>query len=179
MKNNLILTGFMGSGKSTLGIKLSYALRMALLDTDKWIEQKEKCTISQIFASQGEAHFRELETQYLKQLFDKKDSQVISVGGGLPVKAENRDLLKKLGFVVYLQASPQTIYERLKEDTTRPLLQTEDPYGRIVQLMQERECYYLEGATKVISVDGKTIAELEEEIKQAYLQFQMQRRETK
>lgn len=151
---NVILTGFMGCGKSSLGIRLSYKMKMPLLDTDKLIEKKQGCTISELFKKQGEEKFRELETACLKEIGTHKGSYVIAAGGGVPVKEENRRLLKELGMVVYLRIRPETVYERLKEDTTRPLLQGENPMEKIKELMAQRSELYESGADLVIDVDG-------------------------
>ena len=99
-RGNVVLIGFMGSGKSTMGIRLSYRLQYILEDTDKLIETKAGMTISEIFAREGEEVFRQMETQLLQQLVEKKGRRVYSVGGGTPVRAVNRPLLKKLGTVV-------------------------------------------------------------------------------
>ena len=125
--NNIILTGFMGSGKTTAGIRLSYRLRLPLLDTDKWIEKEEGRTISEIFALQGEETFRKMETSALRTLLELEGEQIISTGGGLPMQEENRELLKKLGTVVFLRIKPETVYDRLKGDNTRPLLKKAGP----------------------------------------------------
>ena len=102
MKDNIILIGFMGCGKSSVGIRLSYQLRRTMIDTDKWIEQRQKKTISQIFQESGEEAFRQMETECLKELIRTADRQIISVGGGLPMREENHELLKELGRVFYL-----------------------------------------------------------------------------
>lgn len=86
MKDNIILIGFMGCGKSSVGIRLSYQLRRTMIDTDKWIEQRQKKTISQIFQESGEEAFRQMETECLKELIRTADRQIISVGGGLPMR---------------------------------------------------------------------------------------------
>lgn len=161
---NIILIGFMGCGKSTLGIKLSYRLRRTLLDTDKLIEKEEKRTISDIFAKEGEAYFRKLETKCLQRMIQTEKNQIISVGGGLPIQEENHALLKQLGTVVYLRAKPETIYERLKNDTTRPLLQGENPQEKIRKLMEQRAPIYEKAADIVIDVDGKEFDRILEEI---------------
>ena len=106
----------MGCGKTSLGKKLSYKERIALLDTDKMIEQKQGMTVSEIFDEKGEGAFRVMETECLKEIMGYSEKYVISVGGGLPVKEENRELLKELGSVVYLRAKPDTIFEWLKND---------------------------------------------------------------
>lgn len=161
---NVVLIGFMGSGKSTMGIRLSYQLRYALEDTDKLIEARAGKSINEIFAQEGEEAFRQMETELLKKLAEKKGRRIYSVGGGTPVRAVNRPLLKELGTVVYLRARPETIYERLKDDTTRPLLQGEDPLGKIRRMMAEREEAYIETADVVLDVDEMTAEQVVEHI---------------
>lgn len=163
-KSNVILIGFMGSGKSTVGIGLSYRLQCILTDTDKMIEKKEGRSISEIFAAEGENYFREAETKLLKELRESRARQIFSVGGGTPLLAENRRLLRELGTVVYLKASAETVYERLRGDTTRPLLQGENPMEKIRVLLEEREKLYREAADFIVSVDGKRPAVIVEEI---------------
>lgn len=161
---NVILIGFMGCGKTTVGLKLSYRLRRTVIDTDKEIEREEKRTISDIFATDGEPCFRDMETACLKRLLESTDGRIISVGGGLPMREENRELLHELGQVFYLRAKGETIYERLKGDTTRPLLQGDDPLTKIRTLLQERDPYYREAADVVITVDGKSFDQILDEI---------------
>ena len=132
---NVILIGFMGSGKTTVGLRLSYRLRQSVIDMDKEIEREEKRTISDIFAVEGETYFRERETACLQKLIRTVSNQIISAGGGLPLREENRKLLRRLGKVFYLRADAETIYERLKGDTTRPLLQGSDPKTKVRPLM--------------------------------------------
>lgn len=165
--NNIILTGFMGCGKTTVGIRLSYRLRRAMEDTDKLIEKEEGRTISEIFKTDGEAFFRDLETECLKKLILTAKNMILSVGGGLPAREENRALLKELGTVVYLRASAETIYERTKHDTSRPLLQGDDPQGKIRTLLAAREAIYESGADVIIDVDGKDFDTILEEIVEA------------
>lgn len=162
--DNVILIGFMGSGKSTLGVRLSYKMRTPFIDTDKYIENKQKTSISEIFADKGEAYFRDLETETLKALKAEKTAYIISVGGGLPVREENRKLLKELGTVIYLRASADELFERLKGDTDRPLLQCEDPKKKIQDLLTAREAFYEDAAHMIIDVDGKDIEAVLEEM---------------
>lgn len=164
---NVVLIGFMGCGKSTMGIRLSYRLQYILEDTDKLIETQAGMSISEIFVRQGEEAFRQMETQLLQKLTEKKGRRVYSVGGGTPVRAANRPLLKKLGTVVYLRTRPETVYERLRYDTTRPLLQGEDPLGKIRSLMAERESAYVEAADVILDVDGMTADQVVESIIQS------------
>ena len=166
---NVILIGFMGSGKTTVGLRLSYRLRRPVTDTDKEIEREEKRTISDIFAADGEDYFRDKETACLKKLLSSGSNQIISVGGGLPLRKENRELMHELGQVFYLRASADTIYVRLKHDTTRPLLQGADPLNKIRTLLGERDACYMDAADVVIDVDGKDfehiLCEIERHVK--------------
>ena len=116
MKDNIILIGFMGCGKSSVGIRLSYRLRRTIIDTDQWIEQKQKKTVSEIFEESGEEAFRCMETECLRELIKTARRQIISAGGGLPMRKENHALLKELGRVFYLKVTPETVYERVKND---------------------------------------------------------------
>ncbi len=164
--NNVILIGFMGCGKTTVGLRLSYRLQRTVIDTDKEIEKEEKRTIAEIFAAEGEAYFRARETDCLRKLKESANSQIISVGGGLPLREENRALLHELGQVVYLRAEGSTIYDRVKGDTTRPLLQGGDPLAKIETLLRERDPYYRAAADVVITVDGKSFSEILDEIEE-------------
>lgn len=182
MKNNIVLIGYMGCGKSTIGRKIAEMFQMPFVDTDVWIEEKEGISISEIFEVKGEPYFRDLETQCLRELL-KKDKTVdfrkendrekvaserkpylISVGGGLPVREENREFLKQLGLVIYLKAKPETIYERVKSDTTRPLLQTENPFQKIIDMLAAREEKYKKAAHRIVEVDDKSVMEIIQEI---------------
>ena len=163
----------MGCGKSTIGKEIAKTCDMCFLDTDAWIEEKEQITISEMFATKGEAYFRQLETKCLEVLLEESNNdkqgdilgKVISVGGGLPVKEENRQLLKQLGTVIYLKATEETIYDRLKTDTTRPLLQGDNPKQKIKNLMEVREEFYCQALDFIVEVDHKGISEIVEEIK--------------
>ena len=163
-KNSIVLIGFMGCGKTSVGVKLSYRMRMSVVDTDKLIEQQEKRSVSKIFADEGEQYFRVLETKLLEALSERPYKYIYSVGGGTPVKAENRELLKKIGTVIYLRIRPESVCERLKNDNTRPLLQCENPLQRIQHMLEERGPKYEAASDFIIEVDGKDIAQLVNEI---------------
>lgn len=165
-KDNIILIGFMGCGKSSVGLRLSYALKRTIIDTDKLIEKQQGTTISQIFATKGEEAFREMETHCIRQLLEDTDRQIISTGGGLPMKEENHKLLKELGRVYYLRVTKETVYERLKEDTTRPLLQGDNPQEKIEALLTKRAPLYETCADYIIDVSEKSFDEIIEEIKE-------------
>ena len=163
-KDNIILIGFMGCGKSSVGYRLSYAMRRTLIDTDKLIEKQQNMTISQIFQEKGELAFRQMETDCLKHLIETADRQIISTGGGLPIKEENHALLKQLGTVYYLKVTKEAVYERLKEDTTRPLLQGDNPRNKIEELLSKRAPVYEACADYVIEVSDKSFEEIIGEI---------------
>ncbi len=165
-KNNVVLIGFMGSGKTTVGIRLSYRLRRVVEDTDKLIEKKMGRSISDIFSVEGEAYFRELETEMLKDLTDYNTEKIISVGGGTPVREVNRSLLQELGTVVYLRIRPETVYNRLKRDTTRPLLQGDNPRERIKTLLTSRKEAYESCADLIIDVDELEVADILDKIEE-------------
>lgn len=156
-KKNVILIGFMGCGKTSVGLRLSYKLRMPVEDTDKMIEKKAQKKISDIFADEGEAYFRKMETELLQSLQNRTYGRIISVGGGTPICAENRKLLKRCGKVVYLRIRPETVYHRLQNDTSRPLLQCEDPLGRIRELMEQRKKAYEDCADIIVDVDDLSV----------------------
>ena len=110
MKKNIILIGYMGCGKTTVGKSLARLESAIFLDTDERIEEKQGRTISEIFAQDSEKAFRDMETAYLKELLRlKREGMIVSTGGGMPVREENRQLLRELGYVVYLKASAEPI----------------------------------------------------------------------
>ncbi len=163
-KENIILIGFMGCGKTTVGLRLSYVLRKIIQDTDKMIEKQEDKPISDIFAEDGEQHFRMLETKLLERLVETAHNQILSVGGGTPLKEENRILLKQIGTVIYLRIQPETVYERLKDDDTRPLLQGPNPLAKITEIMNQRKAVYEGVADIIIDVDELDMEDILEKI---------------
>ena len=161
---NLILCGMMGSGKTTIGIRIADRTSLRWYDTDELIVDKHG-KISDIFEYYGEPHFRKLETEIVRELA-QKDGLVISTGGGLVLKKENNELLQRNGKIVFLRATPETLAGRLKVDGTRPLLQTsaETFRGRLMRLLQERAPVYELVSDYIVDVDGKTPEEIAEEI---------------
>lgn len=168
MKNNIVLIGFMGCGKTTVGQELAEQLSYAFLDTDLYIEEKEGMAIREIFTEKGEDYFRRLETSSLEELALNTEKAIVSSGGGLPLRPENAKLLQKLGFVIYLKVEKETVLERLQGDTTRPLLQCEDPAKKVEELLAYRNPIYEVGAHLVVSVDEKSVEEIVEEIVRNY-----------
>ncbi|MCK9582448.1 MAG: shikimate kinase [Endomicrobiales bacterium] len=141
MKKNIVLTGFMGSGKSVIGKLLAEKIGFTYFDVDKNIELENALSITEIFAQKGEPYFRGLEAQMIKRA-STMEKLVISCGGGVVLRAENMDALESTGVVVYLRAKPETIFERIKNDTNRPLLKVADPLSKIKELLNLREQYY-------------------------------------
>ncbi len=151
----MILIGFMGSGKTTIGKLAARTDQRRFLDTDELIVEREGRDINTIFAENGEVYFRDCETQVLKDLLEENlNGCVISVGGGLPVREENRALLKQLGTVIYLTASVDTLVGRLTGSDDRPMLQGHDLRGRILELMDKRGDLYLDAADVCIATDS-------------------------
>lgn len=162
---NIILEGFMGSGKSTVSELISDKLELELIDTDEAIEEAEGRKISEIFEQDGEEAFRDMETELMEMVISEHMREtVISLGGGLPVREKNRELLKRAGKVVYLRTSPETVYDRLKGDDTRPLLKSEDPLARIKELQDKRGQIYEDAADIIVDTDGKSPEEVANEI---------------
>lgn len=159
---NIILTGFMGTGKTAVGRELSRLLNMKLIDIDTEIEKSENMTISEIFRRFGEAMFREIETEMVKKV-SQNTNAVISTGGGVVLRKENLDIFRKNGIIVCLTATPETILERTKTSNERPLLQIEDPIRRIRELLNFRKPYY-DKADIMIDTEGKNPLQIAEEI---------------
>lgn len=159
-KDNYVLIGFMGSGKTTFGKALAKHCGMDFLDTDEYIEQQAGKSIAQIFEEDGEEAFRQIETETLVRLRDSLHNTVVATGGGMPLRKENARLLKEIGRVNYLTATSREIYDRVKGDTKRPLLQTENPYERICNMMQERKPKYEAACDRVIDTNSNDIEEI-------------------
>lgn len=161
----VILIGYMGAGKTTVGKLLAKRQKLVFLDTDAMIEEQEGRTISTIFAEKGEESFRNMETALIQRLIDEQLSDaVLSVGGGLPVREENRVLLKKLGTVVYLTASKETIIKRVSGSDNRPLLKGENLDEKVERMLAVRGPLYEAAADVQIDTNGKTADELVNEI---------------
>lgn len=141
MRKNIVLIGFMGTGKTDAGKGIAERLSYTFLDTDELIEKREGITISEIFEKYGEPYFRKAESEVIEEV-SKKEGVVISTGGGAVIRNENRENLKRNGIMICLTADPEVIYERTKTFDNRPLLKTDDPYKRMRELMKEREGYY-------------------------------------
>ncbi len=163
-KQHLILIGFMGSGKSTIGAKLSDKLQIPMVDTDKLIEEEQRLSIATIFERFGETEFRQMETKLLKKLQLEKQPLIISTGGGLPLKTENSLLIKKIGLVVWLDVNKTTVLNRLKDDTTRPLLKGDNVEAKVEALLAQRREQYTVAADVRIDVNEVSEDQIVEKI---------------
>lgn len=163
MSVNIVLIGLMGAGKTTVGKYLAGILQeYTFVDVDEEIEKRENKKISQIFEEKSEEYFRELETDVIENIVQNQN-QVISIGGGAFEKEKNRELLLKNSKVFYLKAGTDTLFERIKGDNTRPLLNCENPKDKLKKLLEIREVNYKK-AHFIIETDNKTIDEIKSEI---------------
>lgn len=160
---NIFLIGFMGAGKSTIARTLQRELGFPLVEMDERIVQEQGMSINDIFAQYGEAHFREIESQLVVDL-GKQEPSIVSCGGGVVVRPENTQNMKKSGRIVLLKASPETIFERVKNSTDRPILNGHMNVEYIAELMEKRRALYEEAADITIQTDGKTREQICEEV---------------
>ena len=163
--NQIILIGFMGAGKTTIGKALAKSLNREFADTDERIEADTGRKIPDIFEKEGEPYFRRLETETLQKLEKEGIPRVIAVGGGLPMQSENGPILNRMGTVVFLEADTDTLEARLRGDTSRPKLQGGELRERILTLMREREETYRQVAHLSVRTDHRSVDEVTEEIK--------------
>ena len=138
---NIVLVGFMGTGKTTIAKALAKKLDMEYISTDILIEKKERTTIAEIFSRKGEKYFRETEKGIIKDV-SRMENIVLDTGGGVVIDPENVKRLKEKGVVISLWAEPEVILERTKKYTARPLLNVDDPLARIKELLAERKPFY-------------------------------------
>lgn len=144
----------MGAGKSTIGKALASRLRYDFHDTDAVIENRTGADIPWIFDVEGEEGFRLREAAVLQELLEG-DRQVIATGGGIVLKAENRERLRGAGAVVYLNASLEQLLQRTAKDRKRPLLQVPNPHERLREIVDERDPLYREVANHIVATDGR------------------------
>ncbi len=159
---NLALIGFMGAGKSCVGRLAAERLHFDFLDTDESIEAQVGKSITSIFAQEGEPAFREYERQIVLQLNQRKGT-VIATGGGLPVNPLNLADLKAHALVVYLWASPQSLWERVRRQRHRPLLQDPDPLANIQRLLSARDPFYRQ-ADVLVNSERRSVMEVTQQV---------------
>ncbi|MFQ6118069.1 MAG: shikimate kinase, partial [Candidatus Bipolaricaulia bacterium] len=162
---NVYLIGFMGVGKSTIGRLLAERLKMKFYDTDELVEARAGRSIADIFAGEGEARFRELERQIIEEI-SQRDGQIIALGGGAPLNGDNWQAISSTGVTIYLRAGASTLFNRLKDEGSRPLLaglEGENRLEEIRRLLREREPYY-KRAELIVECRERSATKLVEEI---------------
>jgi len=159
---NIVLVGFMGTGKTAVGKQLAKKLDMRYVNTDNLIEAREDMPINEIFAKKGEPHFRKIEKEVVKDVA-AAGGQVIATGGGVVLDNENMDNLKNNGVIICLNATPEDILKRTRSYADRPLLNVPDPLAKIKELLSAREPYYKK-ADHQIDTSGKSVREVVGEV---------------
>ena len=162
-RQNIILVGPMGSGKSTIGNILAKKLNRDFKDSDHFIEQRTGVDIARIFDIEGETGFRDRESKALKTLLSQ-NNRVVATGGGSVLREENRALLRSKGYIIFLDTSVNQQLQRLRRDKKRPLLQTENPRERLENLFDARRPIYLDLADLAIKTDRKLARKLASDI---------------
>ena len=162
-KNHIYLIGFMGCGKTSVSIAMNRKYDKTVVEADDRIIAKEGRTINQIFAESGEEYFRDLETGVLLELANETDV-IVSCGGGMILRPQNVQLMKENGVIVLLDATPETILDRLKDDDSRPNLRGRKTVAGIQELKNKRASAYASAADMKVDTDGKTVDEVAEEI---------------
>lgn len=170
MKNNIVLIGYMGSGKSAVGRLLAKEKGSIFVDLDEYIEEKEQLSIAEIFAQKGEVYFRKVETKYLKEVLESSTNTILSLGGGTPCFGNNMDVIHAFSNwkSIYLKTSIKVLVDRLFEERSkRPLIAhinaKEELTEFIAKHLFERSLFYNKAATSV-KTDAKNIPEIVFEI---------------
>lgn len=160
---NIYLTGMMGSGKSVTGKRLAVRLGYGFVDLDDKIQERTKKTIVEIFAAHGEAFFRAEETQALKETAAQQ-SLVVATGGGTVLNPSNVEQMRQSGKVVFLETSLEVLWSRVKDKRERPLLNSENPQGKLAKIFEERKPVYENSCDWKVNTDGKTAGSVADEI---------------
>ena len=161
-KKNIVLVGFMGSGKSLVSKEISRRLKKEVISTDDLIEKREGKSIADIFRDSKETYFRKLEKEVVKEVAAKQ-GVIIDCGGGVVLDEENIKTLKENGILFYLKASAECLYQQIQLGKPRPLLQVPDPLGKVKELLKQRENYYSK-ADHTIDCDFTTVDDMANKI---------------
>ena len=156
LSGNLILVGMMGSGKTTMGRILARHLDREFVDSDEEIQLRTGVTIPHIFDVEGEPGFRQRETAALESLV-QRDGLVLATGGGAVLAAENREMMRQNGIVIYLKANVHDLWLRTRNDKNRPLLQTGNAHDKLSTLLHQREAYYQQVADIVMPTGRQNV----------------------
>lgn len=159
---NIFLMGFMGAGKTTVGKILAKKLKLTFIDLDEVIEKELNLTIQEIFSRYGEDFFRDAETKALRSIADK-DRYVVATGGGVVLRKGNWQIMIANGITVYLRAPAEVLWTRVRNNTSRPLLQVENPFERLCELFTQRIPQY-EKADLIVDTENVTPEDVAEEI---------------
>ena len=165
-KANIVLIGMSGCGKTAVGTRVADTLGFNYTDTDTDIENKAGMSVTKIFERFGEEHFRQLEAEIINEAAHKINA-VISTGGGCVKNEDNMQALAENGVIIYLKCSPEKIYSNIKDDTSRPLLQTDDKLKSIADLLLQRTFLYERYAQTVIDVTNLTVDEAAKSVYEA------------
>ncbi len=171
MQHNIILVGLMGAGKSTIGRQLARRMNLTFYDSDKVIEERTGVPIPTIFEVEGEAGFREREEHVIAELTAMRGI-LLATGGGSILRASNRQHIKDGGCVIYLRASADHLFQRIKHDQSRPLMQTPNPMQTLRDLLKAREPYYLEVADLIVPTGKQKVNVILREIHNKLKQLQ-------
>lgn len=163
----IYLVGFMGCGKSLIGRRLSFQLKMPYYDMDQEIVRQQGMTIPEIFAQHGEAYFRQLETEFLQNFRD--EACIISTGGGVAMNAANRKILRQTGLVFFLDATFEDIYKRIRNDVNRPIVQRSTK-EELESLYYDRRKFYRQASHIRVKTEQRTVRQILE-----YVAFQVRR----
>ncbi len=166
MKQNIFLVGLMGAGKSTVGKQLARRMKLDFYDSDRVIVERTGVPVATIFEIEGEQGFRDRETQVLEELSGYSGC-VIATGGGSLTRPENVEIIKNSGKVVYLRASAEKLYSRIKHDKVRPLMQSDNPLQTLRDLLAARESTYLGSSDIVIRTANQKVGVILHRIEQA------------
>jgi shikimate kinase len=156
---NIFLVGMPGAGKTTLGRTLAQRLRMRFVDTDRIMVDRTGVPVTTIFEIEGEDGFRRRESAALAEVA-RSDAQVVATGGGSILARENRELMRQRGTVIYLRAQVESLWERTRHDTSRPLLKTPDPRATLTALLEKRDPLYREAAHLIVDTGAQSAATL-------------------
>lgn len=162
----IFLIGMMGSGKSVTGRSLAGMIQAAFIDLDRSVETRAGLSIADIFKKHGEQQFRELESRELHALADLPGLLVVATGGGLVLRPKNVHWMKDHGTVVFLEGSPEVLWQRVKGNRRRPLLAGEDPKTVLEKLCRERQSIYEDASSLRVQTDGRTAEDVAQEIRE-------------
>ena len=158
-QSNIFLVGMMGAGKTTVGRALAQRLKREFVDTDRELVARTGVPVAMVFEIEGEAGFRRRESAMLREIC-ARDNCVVATGGGIVLAEENRAAMREAGTVVYLRARLESLWERTRQDTTRPLLATPDPRATLARLLEEREPLYRAAAHVVVESGAQSATTL-------------------